>query len=197
MGYPDHRSSLRSGVLVVKWNQPWRSPMKRREFLKSFRCGAAGSPDRCRCRQAEHPLHPCRRPRLRRSRLLRAKAHPDAEPRPPGRSRDALHAGLRRQHGLRALALLPDDGLAHGTRHGARQQETGGRHPGAGDNRREPAETGRLPHGPVRQVGAGRPRHRQCSESSRLRQLLSATSTSCMPTTPIRNISGRIRTKPS
>ena len=71
------------------------------------RGGAAGA-------QAEHHLHPGRRPRLRRPRLLRAADHPDAAPRPPGGRGDALHAVLRRVDRLRAVAQRAHDRPAHG-----------------------------------------------------------------------------------
>ena len=71
--------------------------------------------------QAEHHLHPVRRPRAGRPGLLRAEADPDAEPGPHGRRGHAVHAGLLRHDRLRAVADLADDRAAHGPLAGPRQ----------------------------------------------------------------------------
>ena len=58
----------------------------------------------------EHRLHPRRRPRLGRPRLLWAAAIPDAEHRLPGRQRHPLHAVLQRHDRQCPVALLPHHG---------------------------------------------------------------------------------------
>src|SRR5687768_10657234 len=63
--------------------------------------------------EAEHHFHPRGRHGLWRSRLLRAKKDQDAESGPDGRRRDAFHAVLRGEHGLRAFAFRAVDRTAH------------------------------------------------------------------------------------
>ena len=57
----------------------------------------------------QHHPHPGRRPRLRRPRALRPDEVRDAATRPAGARGHALHAVLRRQHGVRAVARGADD----------------------------------------------------------------------------------------
>ena len=71
---------------------------------------------------AEHRRHPRRRPRLRRCRLLWRAEGQDAEHRPAGAGRDAVHPGALAGVGLHAQPLQLDDWpllLAHlgGPRH--------------------------------------------------------------------------------
>src|SRR5258708_16900335 len=63
--------------------------------------------------ETQHHFHPGRRPGLRRPWLLRTESDSDAEHRPPRGRRDAVHAGLRRRHSLRSVALRAHDGQTH------------------------------------------------------------------------------------
>src|SRR5690606_1400143 len=62
----------------------------------------------------EHYLSLCRRPRLRRSRLLRAETYSDSPPRPVGRRRYAFHRSLQQFQCLRACSCLSHDREAPG-----------------------------------------------------------------------------------
>ena len=93
---------------------------------------------------AEHRLHPGRRPRLRRPRLLRAEEDQDAEPRPAGGRGHAVHAVLRRQHGLRPVAVRADDRPAHRPLPRPRQRRQVPLRARPDVHRRRAAEAGRL-----------------------------------------------------
>ena len=70
----------------------------------------------------EDHLHPRRRCRLRRPRVLREQVHQDAEPRPHGRRGHEVHAGLRRRHRLHAFVRGAHDRASHRPRLPARQR---------------------------------------------------------------------------
>ena len=73
---------------------------------------AAACRGRRRSRPAQRRLRARRRPRLGRARQLRPAEDPHALARPARRGGSALHAALRRQRGLRALAERPPDRAA-------------------------------------------------------------------------------------
>ena len=83
----------------------------------------------------------------------------------------SLYRLLRRRHRLRPLAGVADDRPPPGARAGPRQR----RHhsaPGQRRDRRPGAETGRLRHRRLRQVGTRRRAHRRHPHAPRLRPLL-------------------------
>ncbi len=55
-------------------------------------CKGSSSPEAAA--ETQHPFHPCRRSALRYHPRTRKRAHPNAEPRPHGRGRHALHGFL-------------------------------------------------------------------------------------------------------
>ena len=99
-------------------------PTRRTALLRfgSFLGILITSAPRSAARQAQHHLHPRRRPRLRRPRLLRPEADQDAAPRPPGRRGHALHPVLRRRTVCAPSRCCPDDRPAHRPRPHPRQQ---------------------------------------------------------------------------
>ena len=86
----------------------------------------------------ERRLHPRRRPRLRRARLLRAEEDPHPEHRPARRPGAALHPALLRRPGVRPVALRPDDRQAPRPRGDPRQPPSEGQFPEFKDGGQHP-----------------------------------------------------------
>jgi len=95
----------------------------RREFLASASSLAFSEPPLLN-RVSEYSLHPRRRSRLRRSRLLWAKANPNAGTSTGGRGGSEIHTSLLRQHCLCPFTLHSDE-----CKHTGHCATRGNRHP--------------------------------------------------------------------
>ena len=121
---------------------------------------------------------------------LRPDEDPHSAAGPHGAGRDAVHAVLRREPGVRALAQRAHDGPAHRAHLHPREQGAS-RGPGAAAGRRHDggrrAPAGRLRHGDLRQVGAREDRTRRASRRATASTSSSAITTSAGRTSTSRN----------